>query len=92
MGMLYREPSSGEWCLRIISEAAQGRTAHENVDELQAHLRRSPVTPLAPPREPLPPGAGQAMVAKQLAAMAAGSVVAAAVIPGVPIAMATPTV
>jgi hypothetical protein len=36
MGMLYREPTTSEWCLRIISEPAMGRTAHENVDELQA--------------------------------------------------------
>jgi len=86
MGMLYREPSSGEWCLRIISEAAQGRTAHENVDELQAHIRRSPIRPLAPPREPLPPGAGEAMVAKQRVAMAEGTVVQATVIPGMPMA------
>jgi len=92
MGMLYREPNSGDWCLRIISEAAQGRTAHENVDELQAHLRRSPVTPLAPPREQLPPGAGEAMVAKQRLAMATGTVVAATVVPGVPVVSGMPAV
>lgn len=43
LGCLYRGgPSPGDWCLCIISEAAQGRTVNDNVDELQNYLRRSP--------------------------------------------------
>jgi len=50
MGCLYRGPSelAGDWCLSIISEAAQGRTVRDNVDELQRYLRRNP--PQAPTR------------------------------------------
>jgi len=62
VGMLFREPQTLEWCLRIISEAAHGRTAHENVDELQNHIKREPPRPLNPPRPP--PGAGNAMLSQ----------------------------
>jgi tellurium resistance protein TerZ len=43
MGCLLREGS--DWQLHIISEAAQGRTVHDNVDELQNFLRLHPVPP-----------------------------------------------
>lgn len=46
MGCLYRDTHSGEWCFRIISEAAQGTTAKDNVDELQNFLKRNPPQPL----------------------------------------------
>jgi tellurium resistance protein TerZ len=55
MGCLYRSSTSGttstcDWCLRIISEPAQGRTVHDNVDELQRFLRsHPPQTPSIPP-------------------------------------------
>ena len=74
VGMLFQE--GGAWCARIISEAAQGRTANENVDELQAYTRKNPTQPLPPPRQPDPPGAGAAMVAKLTAAMQQAHVVA----------------
>lgn len=53
MGCLYRGSSelAGDWCLSIISEAAQGRTVQDNVDELQNYLRRNP--PQAPIRPPV---------------------------------------
>jgi tellurium resistance protein TerZ len=40
MGCLYRDGS--DWNLRIISEPAQGRTVHDNVDELQNFLKNNP--------------------------------------------------
>jgi tellurium resistance protein TerZ len=43
MGCLLRVGS--EWQLHIISEAAQGRTVHDNVDELQNFLRLHPIPP-----------------------------------------------
>ena len=48
VGCLYRGSTElpGDWCLCIISEAAQGRTVRDNVDELQNYLRRNP--PVAP--------------------------------------------
>ena len=46
MGMLYRDPSTSEWALRIIAEPAQGRVAEDNIDELQRHLQRCPPQPL----------------------------------------------
>ena len=42
VSMLYRD-GAGEWNLRIISEAAMGKTVHDNVDELQRHIRAHPV-------------------------------------------------
>ena len=74
VGVLYRDPSS-EWCFRIISEAAMGRTCHENVDELQRHLQSNPIQPLPPPRQKQAASAGQAMLAQRTAAMAQGHVV-----------------
>jgi len=63
MGMLFRD-AAGEWGFEIISEAAQGRTAHENVDELQRFIqKRNPQQRvLADPR--LPPGAGQSLLSR----------------------------
>jgi stress response protein SCP2 len=52
MACLYRSENracggeEGEWLLRIISEPAQGKTAQDNVDELQNYLR---CTQPAPP-------------------------------------------
>jgi len=52
LACMYRA-DDGEWYLRIISEAAQGRTVEDNVDELQNFLRRSPPPPAVPvPEEP----------------------------------------
>ena len=45
MAILYRD-SSNEWSLRIVGEGAMGRTAADNVDELQKILT---VNPLPPP-------------------------------------------
>ena len=71
LGMLFRDGS--EWGFEIISEAAQGRTAVDNVDELQNFIkRRGPSVSLPPAR--LPPGAAQGMLAR-----ATGSAAAAAV-------------
>ena len=70
VGMLFRDPT-GEWGFEIISEAAQGRTAHENVDELQRFIQTHPSRALAPPRPP--PGAAQGMLSR-----AAGSIGTAA--------------
>jgi len=50
MACLYR--GNGQWFLTIISEAAQGRTAHSNVDELQRHLRHFPPMPPLVMQEP----------------------------------------
>lgn len=50
MGCLYKD--GDEWSFRIISEPAQGRTAHENVDELQNFLHNNP--PQAPSAHPEP--------------------------------------
>ena len=63
MGCLYRSNlmdtagsgnvSNGGWYLRIIAEAAQGGTVHDNVDELQRFLRNNPPQkPSVPPPEP----------------------------------------
>jgi len=54
VGYLYRNPpDSQNWCFEIQSEAAQGRTAHDNVDEFQRFLRAHP-PPLVAPRPQLP--------------------------------------
>ncbi len=50
MASLYRQDDG--WCMRIISEAAHGRQAHDLVDELQAFLRNNP--PLSPAEVPEP--------------------------------------
>lgn len=52
MGVLYRvkgkSKKESEWCLKIISQAAQGKTVKDNVDELQKYLEENPVfTPKA---------------------------------------------
>ena len=65
MGCLYRSQSvdgeigtptssyAGGWYLRIIAEPAQGRTVHDNVDELQRFLSNNPPQkPSTPPSEP----------------------------------------
>jgi len=39
---LYRGAAPGEWNLCIMSEPAQGRTAHDNVGDLQNYLKRFP--------------------------------------------------
>jgi len=51
VGCLYRtgSSSSNEWHLCIISEPSQGKTAVENVDELQRYLRQYPPKPLSSP-------------------------------------------
>jgi len=77
MGMLYRDKDT-MWCYRIIAEAAQGRTAHDNVDELQRYISRNPPPPMPPPREPLPPGAMQTMLQKWNQAVVMGTVVTSA--------------
>lgn len=41
MGCIFRE-SDDDWKLRIISLPAQGKTAHDNVKDLQRFLRRNP--------------------------------------------------
>ena len=46
VGMLYRDPASGGWALRVIAEPAHGRVAEDNVDELQRHIQRRPVAAL----------------------------------------------
>jgi stress response protein SCP2 len=61
MGCLYRSAlvgaggnsaNNGGWCLRIIAEPAQGRTVHDNVDELQRFLRNNPPQKPSIPPEP----------------------------------------
>lgn len=42
MGCLYRGETSTDWYLRIISLPSQGKTAHQNVDDLQAYLLCNP--------------------------------------------------
>ena len=56
VGMAYRDAASSEWAFEVIGEAAHGRMAQDNIDELQAYIHRKPRTPLAPPRAP--PGGG----------------------------------
>jgi tellurium resistance protein TerZ len=49
MACLYRantnEQGESEWSLLIVSEAADGRTAKDNVDEVQNFLRQNPPPP-----------------------------------------------
>mmetsp|Transcript_7384 Transcript_7384/g.11105 ORF Transcript_7384/g.11105 Transcript_7384/m.11105 type:complete len:620 (-) Transcript_7384:484-2343(-) len=53
LGCLYRDESNeNDWCLWIIGEPAQGRTAHDNVDELQRALVNGPPKPKPPPEGP----------------------------------------
>jgi tellurium resistance protein TerZ len=60
VGMLYRDDETSEWAFEAIAEAAHGRMAQDNIDELQAFIKRKPRTKLAPPRPP--PGPGNAML------------------------------
>ena len=55
VGFLYKEPVMGDWCLGIMSEAAHGRTANDNVDEFQRFLAAHPPKPPGPPRDPPQP-------------------------------------
>jgi hypothetical protein len=60
MGCLYRSSvvndesntSNNTWYLRIIAEPADGRTVHDNVDELQRYLQTHPPQPPSIPPEP----------------------------------------
>lgn len=58
MGVLYRvkagpKKKESEWCLKIISKAAQGKTVKDNVDELQQYLEDNPVfSPMSGGTEP----------------------------------------
>jgi tellurium resistance protein TerZ len=60
MGCLYRSSvddggknsTDNSWCLRIIAEPADGRTVHDNVDELQRYLQTHPPQPPSIPPEP----------------------------------------
>eukprot|EP00957_Ditylum_brightwellii_P100205 7636765-Ditylum_brightwellii.AAC.2 len=53
LGCLYRDESNeNDWCLWIIGEPAQGRTAHDTVDELQRALVNGPPKPKPPPEGP----------------------------------------
>jgi len=69
VGMLFRDvQAGGAWGFEIISEAAQGRTAEDNVDELQRFIRKRPARSLPPER--LPPGAAEGMLSRTTGAMA----------------------
>jgi len=48
VGIIYRNAGNdpNDWCLKIISTAALGRTAADNVDELQGYLQEHPVAHL----------------------------------------------
>jgi tellurium resistance protein TerZ len=46
---LYRETSESEWCLSIVSQPAQAKTAKRSVGSLQDYLRAHP--PQVPPLE-----------------------------------------
>lgn len=52
MGCLYRVKARGsgkagsDWCMKIIGQAAQGKTVKDNIDELQKYLEENP--PSAP--------------------------------------------
>ena len=52
VGYLYKESVTQEWCFGIMAEAAHGRTAQDNVDEFQRHLRAHPPQPLGAQRDP----------------------------------------
>ena len=84
MGGMYRDQATSEWCVRVVGEAAQGRTAKDNVDELQAYLRRCPPQPLAPPRPamvatamPTPVPVAMGIPTQQMAGLAVAAPVAA---------------
>ena len=68
VGMLFRD-DAGAWGFEIISEAADGSMAQDNVDELQRFILRRPVRPVPPTR--LPPGAAQGMLSRTAAGAAA---------------------
>ena len=55
MAVLYRDvfTDPNQWCLRICSVPAMGRTAQDNVDELQRELQHRPIAPVKR-RAPLP--------------------------------------
>ena len=55
MAVLYRDvfTNPNEWCLRICSVPAMGRTAQDNVDELQRELQHNPIKPVRR-RAPIP--------------------------------------
>jgi len=49
MGVMYRVKSktdrkATEWCLKIVSKAAMGKTVKDNIDELQEFLEHNPVS------------------------------------------------
>merc|ERR1711976_324946 len=54
MASLYREGScvDGEWCMRIISDAANGRTAKQLITKLQFYLRNNPPPAIQEVAEP----------------------------------------
>jgi len=68
VGMLFRDAATGSWGFEVISEAADGRKADENIDELQRFIQRKPNRELGPPRPP--PGAGEGMISRTAGAMA----------------------
>ena len=68
VGMLFRD-EQGAWGFEIISEAAQGRTAQDNVDELQDFIRRTAGSRSMPPAR-LPPGAAVGMLSRTAAGAA----------------------
>ena len=67
VAMLYRNPNdASDWLMRAIGEGAHGDTADDNVDELQAALRRAP--PMAkPPSAPRPVPVATPLVAVAVA-------------------------
>ena len=69
VGMLFRD-ETGSWGFEIISEAAMGSMAQDNVDELQNFLRRVGPRRAVPPAR-LPPGAAQGMLSRTAAGAAA---------------------
>jgi len=76
MGILYRNSFSREWCLRIVSEAAQGTMAKDLVDEMQAFLKRNPPQPLGAARQQHVLAAIPAMVQAQAAVATPGMAMA----------------
>ena len=72
VGMLYRDDETSEWAFEAISEAAHGRMAQDNIDELQAFIRRKPRARLAAPRPP--PGAAEGMLSRAMSAAGSATV------------------